>query len=299
MPSLICPGATYRPQPGGVTLDTSLPPRSVWHITWDALRADGSQPAFGAVGLYLETMQYCPNIMWNPFTGEILQYYPANVGGRALKYNNQDGRVCIQVEVFFSPGCVVDGRKYNTVADTPLKGFGTLVSWMETWGVPRRWPMGSPQWQGNSRDVGIWNGNAGHYGHCNSPGDTHTDPGPMPALDSINSSGSVEKDEFDMTTTREVVDAIFSKRFPRGGGVGGETDLGGAVAWLDANFAGVASRVAAQDATIKNLVGAVAALAKGETFDEAKLLAGVEAAAAAGVKAAITSIDTTVTIAKE
>lgn len=46
-------------------------------------------------------------------------------------------------------------------------------------------------------------------------------------------------------------------------------------------------------AQIKGLVGAVAAMAKGEEFDEAKLLAGVQAAAAAGVKEAIDSIETT------
>lgn len=54
--------------------------------------------------------------------------------------------------------------------------------------------------------------------------------------------------------------------------------------------------VAAQNAQISNLVGAVAALAKGEQFDEAKLLAGVTAAAEAGVKNAIESIETTVKI---
>ena len=54
--------------------------------------------------------------------------------------------------------------------------------------------------------------------------------------------------------------------------------------------------VAAQAAQVSNLIGAIAALSKGESFDEAKLLAGVQAAAEAGVKSAIESIDTTVTI---
>jgi hypothetical protein len=47
-------------------------------------------------------------------------------------------------------------------------------------------------------------------------------------------------------------------------------------------------------AQIKNLVSALAAVAKGEKFDEAKLLAGVQAAAEAGVKAGIA--DGTVTV---
>jgi hypothetical protein len=54
--------------------------------------------------------------------------------------------------------------------------------------------------------------------------------------------------------------------------------------------------VASQDAQIKALVGAVAAMAKGEPFDQAKLLAGVQSAAAQGVAQAIQSIDTTVTV---
>jgi hypothetical protein len=53
-------------------------------------------------------------------------------------------------------------------------------------------------------------------------------------------------------------------------------------------------RAAADRAQIKGLVGAIAALAKGEAFDEAKLLAGVQAAAEAGVKAGIA--DGTVTV---
>lgn len=50
--------------------------------------------------------------------------------------------------------------------------------------------------------------------------------------------------------------------------------------------------VAAQNAQITNLIAALANVSKGEAFDEAKLLAGVQAA----VKSAIESIETTVTI---
>lgn len=191
------PGAVQVPQPGGVTLDTSLPPRFVWHITWDALQPDGSQPDFGAVANYLQGKEWCPHIMWNPFTGYMEQYYPASQGSRALEFNDGDGAACVQVEIFFTPGCVVNGVKYATVADTPLVGWADLLAWADSLGVPRTWPMGAPQWSGNSRDVGIWNGNAGHYGHCNSPGDTHTDPGPMPSLtgDTINPQSTPSQED--------------------------------------------------------------------------------------------------------
>ena len=207
--SMYMPGAVQRPQPGGVTLDASLPPRFVWHITWDQLRADGSQPDFSAVANYLIGKEYCPHIMWNPFTGYMEQYYPANVGGRALAYNNQDGAACVQVEVFFTPGCVVDGIKYATVADTPLLGWAELLAWGESLGIPLVWPMGAPQWSGNSRDVGTWNGNAGHYGHCHSPGDTHTDPGPMPSLGINLQSESItpQEDTLSAAEVAAIIDA--------------------------------------------------------------------------------------------
>lgn len=57
--------------------------------------------------------------------------------------------------------------------------------------------------------------------------------------------------------------------------------------------------IAQSQAQIKGLVGAIAALAKGEKFDEAKLLAGVQAAAEAGTKAALQdgTVDVNVTVA--
>jgi len=179
------PNAVQVPQGGGGDLNTSLPPRVVWHITWDKLNADGSQPQFSAVAGYLQRQGYCPHLMWNPFTGYIEQYYPADQSARALAAWNQDGQVCIQIETFFTPGCVVDGVKYDSVSDTPCVGMEELLNWLDSFGIPRVWPFGSPQWQGNSRNPDVWNANAGHYGHCNVPDNDHTDPGPMPDITTI------------------------------------------------------------------------------------------------------------------
>lgn len=110
----------------------------------------------------------------------------------------------------------------------------------------------------------------------------------------------VQKDEFDMATPEQVVDLMFKKGFARQGGATGTTNLGATISWMDSNLQNILNKIAAQDATIKALAGAVAAMAKGEDFDEAKLLASiaatVEAAAAAGVKEGIDSIDTDVTV---
>lgn len=103
------------------------------------------------------------------------------------------------------------------------------------------------------------------------------------------------KDEFDMATPKDVIDGLLDTKITRGGGVKGETSLRSTLGWMDANLGRIINAQAAQDAQIKGLVGAVAALSKGEKFDEAKLLAGVQAAAAAGVQSAVDSIEKTET----
>lgn len=290
-----CPGATQSPQSGGVTLDLSLPPRGVWHITWDVLDAYGHQPQMSAVGRYLERMGYCPHILWNPFTGEIIQYYPASVGGRALMYNNQDGTACVQIEVFFTPGCIVDGVKYNTVAETPCVGLEGILEWTDSLGIPRVWPMGPPQWTGNLRDVNIWNGNAGHYGHCNSPGDSHTDPGPMPDLNSQGDNflmaltdaeqkrilawadrgnGVVPDPTAQILTTKhlgQIADAVLDDPSPLAGG--GETTPRIKVTYMKQEFNVLQNMLAEQKAQIIALAGVIAA---GSTVTKEEILAQLD-----------------------
>lgn len=104
------------------------------------------------------------------------------------------------------------------------------------------------------------------------------------------------KEEDDMPLTDADINKLYTKEVARQGGAKGTTNLMATVAWLDTNLGRVINTQAEQNAMIKGLVGAVAALSKGEKFDEAKLLAGVQAAAAKGVADAIDSIDTTVTV---
>lgn len=183
MPSLWVPGAVRRPQGLAVALDTSLPPRAVWHITSD-VDPGRLQPPFTNIATYLINQGYCPHLMWDPFTGYMEQYYPANVGARALAAWNQDGRHCFQIEVMFSAGAIRNGRRYDVLAQTPLKGYGTILEFIDQLGIPRRWPMGPPPplHTNSKRDVGIWNTQAGHYGHVHVPNNDHTDPGLFPPL---------------------------------------------------------------------------------------------------------------------
>ena len=184
--ALWLPGAVRSPQPGAVKLDTSLPARVTWHITSD-VDPGKTQPQFAGVSAYLKNAGYCPTLMWDPFTGEVEQYYPANVGARALKVWNEDGARHIQIEVLFSRGAYRNGKQYWTLAETPLKGFTQIVQWLDSHGIPRTWPMGPtpPIGQSGTRSVAVWNTKAGHYGHSQVPGNDHTDPGVFPDLGKV------------------------------------------------------------------------------------------------------------------
>lgn len=184
--ALWLPGAVRSPQPGAVKLNTSLPPRATWHITSD-VDPGKTQPQFAGVAAYLKNAGYCPHLMWDPFTGQVEQYYPANVGSRALKAWNEDGARHIQIEVLFSRGAYRDGKQYWELKDTPLKGFAGIVQWLDSHGIPRTWPMGPtpPIGQSGTRSVAVWNTKAGHYGHSQVPGNDHTDPGTFPDLGKV------------------------------------------------------------------------------------------------------------------
>jgi len=130
--------------------------------------------------------------MWDPFTGQVEQYYPANVGARALKVWNEDGARHIQIEVLFSRGAYRNGKQFWTLADTPLKGFTQIVQWLDSHGIPRTWPMGPtpPIGQSGTRSVTVWNSKGGHYGHSQVPGNDHTDPGVFPDISKVPSTAA-------------------------------------------------------------------------------------------------------------
>lgn len=179
------PGVDRQPEGNGGSM-VGGPPRAVWHVTWSALNTSGHMPSFDAIVNYLKEVNYAPHLMWDPWTGRIVQFYGAGESARALENQsggaetNRQGKHCIQVEVYFTPGAIVGGKKYNTVADTPCKGLDEIVAWMRTLGIPDAWPAGWPKWSGNSRSVSTWETRAGHYGHCHVPENDHSDPGPMP-----------------------------------------------------------------------------------------------------------------------
>ncbi|WP_345672081.1 peptidoglycan-binding protein [Streptomyces similanensis] len=129
-----------------------------------------------------------PHILWDPFTGRFVQFVPANSRSKSLvdlsggTRTNRAGSVVIQVEALFFPWCRYNGKVYESLEDTPCKGWDELHAWVHSWGVPDIWPMGKPNGFTGHRDEHTWETTAGWYAHAQVPENSHTDPGTWPAF---------------------------------------------------------------------------------------------------------------------
>ncbi|HEY5398777.1 MAG TPA: hypothetical protein VIL16_25695 [Trebonia sp.] len=134
------------------------------------------------------------HLVWNPMTGEIAQLISVLRAGRALgapdrldwtpvrihrrpENVNAEGRVCVQIGVL-----AVEAEPFT---DGPLIAVEAIMSWLDSWGVPRRWPGGQPgSWTESSRAA--W-ARGGHFGASQVPGCAHAGPG---AIDIHRLTGS-------------------------------------------------------------------------------------------------------------
>lgn len=194
MPDLWMPGATrldigdHAPTDGG-------PAKAIGHITWDK-NATAAHPAalvpdenlVNYFGKNAAGRAVAPHILWEPFTGRITQFVPANSRSKSLAdkaggtRTNRAGSVVIQVEALFFPYCQVGGKTYARLSDTPCKGWAELNAWVKSWGVPDTWPMGAPHDFVSRRSDTTWRTKAGWYRHADVPENTHQDPGSWPAF---------------------------------------------------------------------------------------------------------------------
>lgn len=190
MPDLWMPGAQrldigdHAPTDGG-------PAKAIAHITWDK-NATVANPV--ALVPYENLRSYfagggrtvAPHVLWDPFTGRICQFVPANSRSKSLvdlaggTRTNRAGSVVIQVEALFFPYCRVDGKAYAQLDDTPCKGWNELHAWIKSWGVPDAWPNGRPE--NCTRDENTWETKAGWYPHKGVPENKHSDPLTWPAF---------------------------------------------------------------------------------------------------------------------
>jgi hypothetical protein len=184
MADLWMPGAT-RHALGNEGAMNGGPARVVWHITsnehdWTFKNELGWFTGGGA--------SVAPHLLWEPFTGEIAQLFPADSRSLSLQNagtvkTNRTGKYCIQIETVFTAGETVNGKKYNSVRDTPCKGLDNIMTWLRSLGIPDVWPGGAPAaFARDTVPLDTWLNRGGHYGHHQIPGNSHVDPGPMPDL---------------------------------------------------------------------------------------------------------------------
>jgi hypothetical protein len=176
-------------------------PRAVWLTLGTAPCAVSIQSA----AQRLVSEQRPCHLVWDPVSGEIVQLISILRAGRALGAPEQldwgpdrvpaapgnvntQGRVCVQIGVLWHPADPFTGG--------PLAGVGALVSWLDSWNVPRRWPAGQPAAYraasanlvrgGAERSPVQW-ARGGHFGASQVPGCDNIGPG---AIDIDRLTGS-------------------------------------------------------------------------------------------------------------
>jgi hypothetical protein len=192
MAELWMPGATRLDIGDHAPLDGG-PAKAIAHITWDR-NATAAKPQ--DLVPYERLREYfagggkavAPHILWDPFTGRITQFLPANSRSKSLAdraggtRTNRAGSVVLQIEALFFPYCRIGSTLYARLIDTPCKGWTELQAWVHSWGVPNAWPMGRPTDFTPERSEPVWESKGGWYGHSQVPENDHQDPGSWPAF---------------------------------------------------------------------------------------------------------------------
>jgi hypothetical protein len=129
------------------------------------------------------------HLVWNPLYGEIIQLIPIVRAARSLytpefaqplsrppRYDfaevNTEGRLCVQI-------CVV-AFSHEPFTRGPLKGLSEIMTWLDSWGIPRSWPAGRPasfpDCHNATRSRRLW-ARGGHFGESQVPSLTAVGPG--------------------------------------------------------------------------------------------------------------------------
>jgi hypothetical protein len=167
-------------------------PRAVW-LTLGS--APGAVSVQSAAQRLLTECRAC-HLVWDPDTGDIVQLISVLRAGRALgaadhldwapgrvqvhpENVNAEGRVCVQIGVL--------GHPREPFTSGALIGIESIMSWLDSWGVPRRWPAGRPE--GYHPDLPVraaaspgrrsrvqW-ARGGHFGASQVPGCENAGPG--------------------------------------------------------------------------------------------------------------------------
>ena len=161
------PGVTRMPQGGGLMSGPDTVRACVWHTSEGP---PTQRPA--DVARYVAARGSDYHLIWNPYSGEMVQAIPADLSSRALRnapglLTNRTGVVRIQV-------CAIGRAADAPLVNSPLKGWDRLRPWLASWGIPER------DARDPSRSATTWRTASGHTTHSSAPApNDHTDPGAM------------------------------------------------------------------------------------------------------------------------
>jgi hypothetical protein len=165
-------------------------PRAVWQ----ALDTDPELVSAKSAAQHLDQTGCPAHLVWNPLTGEIVQLISALRAGRRLGGPDgpgpagpasledraacassgvgTEGRVCIQIAVV--------AFAWEPFTDGPLIHQERILTWLDSWQVPRRWPAGRPspfeQAHAGQRSRRLW-ASGGHFGASQVPASGAVGPG--------------------------------------------------------------------------------------------------------------------------
>jgi hypothetical protein len=128
------------------------------------------------------------HLIWDPLTGEIAQLVSILRAGCALEAPerlnsdpgrfpgslrgvNAEGRICAQIGVL--------GHPAEPFTNGPMAGANAIISWLDSWGVSRRWPAGQPadyRVLRSGRSRALW-ARGGHFGASQVPACENFGPG--------------------------------------------------------------------------------------------------------------------------
>jgi hypothetical protein len=156
-------------------------PKVTWHVTVSPSgRSKSGIQYFDVMHRVLTSKRSEPHILYDPVTDRLGQYFPLNRSARALgndgpRRTNGAGVVNIQIEV------VADTAPVFTKYWKPGPNFRALMRAIRSWDIPDVWPSGRLATSYGDRVNRSWTSyrKAGHFAHCNVPGNDHWDTGPI------------------------------------------------------------------------------------------------------------------------
>jgi len=176
-----------RAEPDGGPLRGGAP-RAVW-LTLGSI--PGAVSVQSAAERLISEQRAC-HLIWDPLTGEVAQLVSVLRAGRALgapdwldwspdrisarpRNVNTEGRICVQIGVL--------AAEAEPFTNGPLIGAEAILSWLDSWGVSRRWPSGRPSACHGGLPAGVrcrnrahW-ARGGHFGASQVPGCENSGPG--------------------------------------------------------------------------------------------------------------------------